>query len=83
MGKAFSVVYLTATPEDLFQRVAKDKTRPLLQVENPEKAYKEIFEKRDPLYREVADHIVMTDNRASPAKIAKSLYQLFTESSDQ
>ena len=49
------VVYLHASPELLFERTRHDKTRPLLQVPDPLARITSLVEKRDPLYREVAD----------------------------
>jgi shikimate kinase len=54
------VVYLKSTPEELFRRLRHDKTRPLLQVDDPLKKLKELFKARDPLYREVAHHVLET-----------------------
>jgi len=55
------VIYLTADVEQLVKRMFKDKKRPLLQVENPEARIKELFELRDPIYRQVADQVIVTD----------------------
>jgi len=73
--KAGCVIYLTAPLEALFERVAKDKSRPLLQVDNPKEAYEKIFTQRDLLYREVADEVVVTDNLASPANVARTIFE--------
>lgn len=55
------VVYLTASIEQLVERTFKDKKRPLLQVSDPKQRIIELFEQRDPLYRSLAHHIVVTD----------------------
>lgn len=57
------VIYLTATIEQLVERTYKDKKRPLLQVDNPKSKIVELFQLRDPLYRDVADHVLVTDGR--------------------
>jgi shikimate kinase len=57
-----NVVYLNAEPQLLYERTRKDSNRPLLQVSDPLSRLKELFEQRDPLYREVADLIVPTRN---------------------
>lgn len=75
MRAAGAVIYLTAPVDALFQRVVKDKTRPLLQVENPRETYERIFQQRDPLYREVAGEVIVTDNLSSPTKVARSIFQ--------
>lgn len=60
---AGTVVYLTASIEQLVNRTYKDKKRPLLQVDDPRKKIVELFETRDPLYRSVADYVLVTDGR--------------------
>lgn len=67
-----SVVYLTADIEQLIDRTARDKKRPLLQVEDPRQRITELFNMRDPLYREVATCIVKTDRR-SPKLVAEEI----------
>ena len=58
------VIYLSAPLEHLLNRTSKDRNRPLLQTADPGKKLREILEIRDPLYREVADVIIETDNGA-------------------
>lgn len=59
------VIYLY-TPVDIqLQRTYRDKNRPLLQVENPEKKLRELLKLRDPLYREVAHYIIETNQGAA------------------
>jgi len=48
-------VYLRATPEELYRRVARDRTRPLLQTVDPQARIRELVALREPLYEEVAD----------------------------
>lgn len=71
-----NVIYLTATIDQLVERTCKDKKRPLLQVQNPRAKIVELFELRDPLYREVAAHIVATDGR-SPKHVVSDITRLF------
>lgn len=52
------VVYLHANPELLFARTRHDKSRPLLRVDDPLGRIASLVERRDPLYREVADVVV-------------------------
>ena len=58
-----TVVYLCTSVEQQLARTARDKNRPLLQTENPEAVLRELFARRDPLYREIADIIIYTDRR--------------------
>jgi len=61
-GRGF-VIYLSAPIEQLFQRTSRDSRRPLLQTENPRQKLEEILAVRDPLYREIADLVLVTDNK--------------------
>jgi len=57
------VIYLHAPLKKLFFRTSRDKNRPLLQTDDPREKLQQIVEERDPLYREIADLIVETENR--------------------
>ena len=59
-----TVVYLRAAVSDLWQRTRHDRNRPLLQTADPQGKLQELFEQRDPLYREIADIIVDTGNQS-------------------
>lgn len=59
-----TVIYLRAAPRDLWQRTRHDKNRPLLQTDDPLAKLQELFEQRDPLYREVADIVVDTGSQS-------------------
>jgi shikimate kinase len=52
------VIYLRTHVHDLWQRTRNDKSRPLLQTGNPYLKLSQLFEQRDPLYRQVADLII-------------------------
>lgn len=58
-----TVIYLYAQPEQLYRRTAHDSNRPLLQAEDPLKRLQSLLEARDPLYREVADIVIKTEER--------------------
>jgi shikimate kinase len=57
------VVYLYCTPDQQYRRTEKDRTRPLLQTENPLQRLQEFMAERDPLYRQIADLVVSTEKR--------------------
>ncbi|AUF94449.1 shikimate kinase AroK [Pseudomonas sp. S07E 245] len=57
------VIYLHASVEQQVGRTARDRNRPLLRTANPEATLRALLESRDPLYREIADVIVETDER--------------------
>ena len=44
---------------------ARDRTRPLLDTDDPEARFLELMETREPLYRQVADMVVKTDHRTA------------------
>jgi shikimate kinase len=67
-----TVVYLRASPEELFRRLRHDTTRPLLQVADPLKKLRELFRDRDPLYRETA-HFVIDTGRPSVATLVNMI----------
>jgi shikimate kinase len=54
---------LRASPEELYARTCHDKNRPLLQTADPLGKLKELYQIRDPLYREVADLIIDTSQQ--------------------
>lgn len=58
------VVYLKASPDELFRRLRHDNVRPLLQVADPLARMRDLFAERDPLYQEIA-HFVMETGRPS------------------
>jgi shikimate kinase len=61
------VIYLHARPGELAKRLGRDRTRPLLQGIDPRVRLQELYEVRDPLYREVADVIVETGRQSANA----------------
>ena len=58
------VIYLRATPHDLWQRTRHDRNRPLLQTPDPLGKLAELYAERDPLYREVAHLVVDTGSQS-------------------
>ena len=54
------VVYLHALPEDIYSRLRRDTTRPLLQTADPLQRLHSLYAERDPLYRETAHFVVET-----------------------
>ena len=61
-GRGF-VVYLYTTVDQQVVRTKKGRQRPLLENADPRGTLEELLQKRDPLYREIADLIVETDGR--------------------
>ena len=73
------VIYLYTPVEIQLQRTYRDKNRPLLQVENPEKKLKDLLEARDPFYREVAHYIIETNQGAARDLAQKILNLIVSE----
>ncbi|OGI55872.1 MAG: shikimate kinase [Candidatus Muproteobacteria bacterium RBG_19FT_COMBO_61_10] len=67
-----TVVYLQADIETLVERTRRDRNRPLLQTSNPRGKIEELLRQREPIYREVADVVVDTGQRA-PSSVARDI----------
>lgn len=72
LQKAGFVVYLQASIRQQLDRTIRDKKRPLLQVENRTEVLERLMQEREPLYLDVADHVVATDTRA-PKRVAAEI----------
>lgn len=59
------VVYLETTVDKQFERTQRDKKRPLLQNEDPYQTLVELAKERNPLYEEIADIIIKTDEQSA------------------
>jgi len=68
------VVYLSVAPTLLWERLRRDKKRPLLRVADPLAKLEELHAQRDPLYREIAD-LVIEGGLANSHHLAKMLEQ--------
>ena len=66
------VVYLNARPEMLAERTKHDRTRPLLNVEDPLTRLRELYAVRDRLYREVA-HAIVETGRGAPQQVVQAI----------
>ncbi len=69
------VVYLYCSPEQQFERTARDRNRPLLQTEDPLERLRGLMEVRDPLYRSTADIVVSTEKR-SASSVSREIREL-------
>jgi shikimate kinase len=69
-----TVLYLHATPETLWERTRRSKHRPLLRAADPRARVNELYDFRDPIYREVADFVVESD-QAHVVQLAQRLEQ--------
>lgn len=69
-------VYLHSTPEEVFRRLRNDQNRPLLQVSDPLVRLKELYQARDPMYRETAHFVVETGRPSVSTLVNMILMQL-------
>ncbi|MGM3389541.1 shikimate kinase AroK [Stutzerimonas marianensis] len=70
------VIYLCTSVEQQLARTARDRNRPLLQTANPREVLLGLMAVRDPLYREIADLVVETDERPPRLVVGEILEQL-------
>jgi len=66
-----TIVYLSASLDDLLERTAKDKNRPLLQNADPRAKLKAILAEREPIYRELADIVLQTNKMTVHSAVNK------------
>jgi len=57
-----TTVYINSAPDIIYERIKNDKTRPLLQVQNPEEEIKKIIKNRE-IYYKMADFEIINDNK--------------------
>jgi Shikimate kinase len=72
MREIGKVVFLTATPETIYERVKDSTHRPLLNGNMNVPYIKELMEAREPKYRAAADVMVATDNQ-NPGQVAEQI----------
>ncbi|NKF52189.1 shikimate kinase AroK [Shewanella sp. WXL01] len=70
------VVYLETTIDKQVARTQRDKRRPLLQVDDPREVLENLAEVRNPLYEEIADVIVKTDEQSAKVVANQIIDQL-------
>ena len=71
-----NVLYLRASPEEIYKRVKHDKTRPLLQGGNSLEKLRELYVQRDPLYREAAHYVIETGRPSVSTLVNMVMMQL-------
>ncbi len=69
------LIYLSATPETIHERVKNKKSRPLLNVKDPQKRIDELLKERNPLYAQ-ADFTVVTDNKTVSETCKEIIHRL-------
>ena len=70
------IVFLDTTVNQQMQRLQRDKKRPLLQTENPRERLESLLLERRPIYLDLADLAVKTDQRMARRLAADIINQL-------
>ena len=68
------VIYLKTSANELWNRVKRNKNRPLLATDNPKRSLEEHLKVREPLYSDVAKMTFVTDQK-TPDAIALEMHQ--------
>lgn len=58
-----TVVYLRASADTIYERLKYDKTRPLLQGDNPQEKIRKLMKERGAIYESAADAVVDVDDK--------------------
>jgi shikimate kinase len=72
------VVYLQTSVSFQVERIASTNNRPLLQNKDPEETLEELMLTRTPLYEEIADITIITDNK-SLQEMSKEIQRAINE----
>ena len=70
------IIFLDTSLNQQMQRLRRDKKRPLLQTEDPRKRLEALSRERRPIYLDLADLVVKTDNRVARRLAADIINQL-------
>ncbi len=70
------VIYLSASPEVIYDRVKGNDKRPLLQCEDPLAKIRTLLKEREEAYKTAADVIIYVDDK-SPDEIADEITAMF------
>ncbi|WP_295881276.1 shikimate kinase AroK [uncultured Thiohalocapsa sp.] len=63
------VIYLHCSPEQQYARTARDRSRPLLDTDDPQQKLRDLMAEREPVYRQVADMVVSTERRGTSSVV--------------
>lgn len=70
-----TVVYIRVKPETVYERLKADKTRPLLQCDNPKERIREMLQGREPAYEAAADIVIDADSITQEAAAEKIILE--------
>lgn len=68
------VIYLRATADEIFRRTRNDRSRPLLQTEDPRSRISQLLAEREPLYERAA-HLVFQSAASNPRRLVARLME--------
>lgn len=74
-----TVIYLCASVDQIYRRISRSTHRPLLRCEDPKQRLRDLLRIRDPLYREVAHHVIITDQHSVQHMVRHILRQIRPE----
>ena len=77
MKKSGKIIFLTATPQTILERVKNGKERPLLNGHMNVEYISELMEKRRQFYEDASDVKVATDNK-TVGEICTEIIQILT-----
>ncbi len=66
------VIYLRASVDEIARRTARDKTRPLLQTDDPRARIAALLQQREPLYVQTA-HLTFQSAAANPRRVVQRI----------
>ncbi|MEN8213244.1 MAG: shikimate kinase AroK [Pseudomonadota bacterium] len=70
------VIYLQCSTQQQFERTAKDKNRPLLDADDPMAALDQLMEVRAPLYNEISDLVISTEQRGASGVVREIIARI-------
>lgn len=73
------VIYLHCSPEQQHARTARDRSRPLIDTDDPQQRLRELMAEREPIYRQVADMVVSTERRGTASVVKEIRRRLESE----
>ncbi len=68
------VIYLRASADEIFRRTRNDRSRPLLQTEDPRARIDQLLTDREPLYEKAA-HLVFQSAASNPRRLVTRLLE--------
>jgi shikimate kinase len=72
LRESSTLVYLTASVDEILERTGKEHHRPLLRVDDPRKTVEALIKKREPLYERYAEIKIDTTGK-SPEAVAEEI----------